>query len=281
MFSITVKLMKKSARMLIPAGIAILIGTAFIAATFLFGNAMNDSLARQTTAQLGGANYVISVDSSEGLNEQERNDIYTRTVNDFQLDRIRATEGVKDVRVESSSSVTVANGDKHASSCAITTAAQRDLLPVSIIQGDQPVDSNEIALTKSVADQLGVKMGDSVTVNSRTAQAVASTGYGSAGNDTAADSGMTVRVVGITEDPNGAYAYYGGASVLSDNVITAMNGIDDFGKLNVYLVYLDIDDADQPSADATVKQIDKLLPKHFTVQSRAAMEEESLSLIHI
>lgn len=276
MFSITVKLMKKSARMLIPAGIAILIGTAFIAATFLFGNAMNDSLARQTTAQLGGANYVISVDSSESLNEQERNGIYTRTVNDFQLDRIRATEGVKDVRVESSSSVTVANGDKHASSYAITTAAQRDLLPVSIIQGDQPVDSNEIALTKSVADQLGVKVGDSVTVNSRTAQAVASTGYGSAGNDTAADSGMTVRVVGITEDPNGAYAYYGGASVLSDNVITAMNGSDDFGKLNVYLVYLDIDDADQPSADATVKQIDKLLPKHFTVQSRATMEEESI-----
>ncbi|WP_394905034.1 ABC transporter permease [Bifidobacterium breve] len=279
MFSITVKLMKKSARMLIPAGIAILIGTAFIAATFLFGNAMNDSLARQTTAQLGGANYVISVDSSEGLNEQERNDIYTRTVNDFQLDRIRATEGVKDVRVESSGSVTVANGDKHASSYAITTAAQRDLLPVSIIQGDQPVDSNEIALTKSVADQLGVKVGDSVTVNSRTAQAVASTGYGSAGNGTAADSGMTVRVVGITEDPNGAYAYYGGASVLSDNVITAMNGIDDFGKLNVYLVYLDIDDADQPSADATVKQIDKLLPKHFTVQSRAAMEEESIKSV--
>ena len=279
MFSITVKLMKKSARMLIPAGIAILIGTAFIAATFLFGNAMNDSLARQTTAQLGGANYVISVDSSESLNEQERNGIYTRTVNDFQLDRIRATEGVKDVRVESSSSVTVANGDKHASSYAITTAAQRDLLPVSIIQGDQPVDSNEIALTKSVADQLGVKVGDSVTVNSRTAQAVASTGYGSAGNDTAADSGMTVRVVGITEDPNGAYAYYGGASVLSDNVITAMNGIDDFGKLNVYLVYLDIDDADQPSADATVKQIDKLLPKHFTVQSRAAVEEESIKSV--
>ena len=279
MFSITVKLMKKSARMLIPAGIAILIGTAFIAATFLFGNAMNDSLARQITAQLGGANYVISANASDGLSEQEQNDIYTRTVNDFQLDRIRATEGVKDVRVESSSSVTVANGDKHASSYAITTAAQRDLLPVSIIQGDQPVDGNEIALTKSVADQLGVKVGDSVTVNSRTAQAVASTGYGSAGNDTAADSGMTVRVVGITEDPNGAYAYYGGASVLSDNVITAMNGIDDFGKLNVYLVYLNIDDADQPSADATVKQIDKLLPKHFTVQSRAAMEEESIKSV--
>ncbi|MFQ8685879.1 MAG: ABC transporter permease [Bifidobacterium longum] len=310
MFSITVKLMKKSARMLIPAGIAILIGTAFIAATFLFGNAMNDSLARQTTAQLGGANYVISVDSSESLNEQERNGIYTRTVNDFQLDRIRATEGVKDVRVESSSSVTVANGDKHASSYAITTAAQRDLLPVSIIQGDQPVDSNEIALTKSVADQLGVKVGDRVTVNSQAAQYAGKTGD-SAGNtgdagdesaqnadgtsshdgdsdaasgasassdgvDIAVDSGMTVRVVGLTDDPNGAYAYYGGASVLSDNVITAMAGSNDFGNLPVYLVYLDIDDASDTAAASTVKQVSTLLPKHFSVQSRAALVEESV-----
>ena len=276
MFSITLKLMKKSARMLIPAGIAILIGTAFIAATFLFGNAMNDSLAAQTTAQLGGANYVVSPDSGKDLTDKDWEYIYTRTVNDFQLDRIRATEGVKDARVDSAGSMTVANGDKHASSYAITTAARRDLLPVSIIQGDQPVDSNEIALTKSVADQLGVKVGDSVTVNSRNAQIAASTGDDSAGNDTATDPGMTVRVVGLTEDPNGAYAYYGGASVLSDNVITAMNGSDDFGKLNAYYVYLDIDDANQAAADATVRQINKLLPKHFAVQSRATMEEESI-----
>ena len=46
MWSITLKLMRKTKRMLIPAGIAILIGTAFIASTFLFGNAMGDSLAR-------------------------------------------------------------------------------------------------------------------------------------------------------------------------------------------------------------------------------------------
>ena len=92
MFSITLKLMKKSARMLIPAGIAILIGTAFIAATFLFGNAMNDALAAQNTAQLGGANYVISPDGGKDLTDKDQDYIYTRTVNDFQLDRIRATE---------------------------------------------------------------------------------------------------------------------------------------------------------------------------------------------
>ena len=51
MFSITLKLMKKSARMLIPAGIAILIGTAFIAATFLFGNAMPPSTPPSSAAR--------------------------------------------------------------------------------------------------------------------------------------------------------------------------------------------------------------------------------------
>ena len=110
MFSITLKLMKKSARMLIPAGIAILIGTAFIAATFLFGNAMNDALAAQNTAQLGGANYVISPDSGKDLTDKDQDYIYTRTVNDFQLDRIRATEGVKDARASYAGSVTVTRG---------------------------------------------------------------------------------------------------------------------------------------------------------------------------
>lgn len=294
MFSITLKLMKKSARMLIPAGIAILIGTAFIAATFLFGNAMNDALAAQNTAQLGGANYVISPDSGKDLTDKDQDYIYTRTVNDFQLDRIRATEGVKDARASYAGSVTVTRGNKHASSYVITTAAKRTLLPVTITQGDQPADSNEIALTKSVADQLGVKVGDRVTVNSQAAQYAGKTGdsagnTGDAGDSDAAsgasvssdgantaDSGMTVRVVGLTDDPNGAYAYYGGASVLSDNVITAMAGSNDFGNLPVYLVYLDIDDASDTAAASTVKQVSTLLPKHFSVQSRAALVEESV-----
>ena len=311
MFSITLKLMKKSARMLIPAGIAILIGTAFIAATFLFGNAMNDALAAQNTAQLGGANYVISPDSGKDLTDKDQDYIYTRTVNDFQLDRIRATKGVKDARAGYAGPVTVTRGNKHASSYVITTATKRTLLPVTITQGDQPADSNEIALTKSVADQLGVKVGDRVTVNSQAAQYAGKTGD-SAGNtgdagdesaqnadgasshdgdsdaasgasapsdgtDTAADSGMTVRVVGLTDDPNGAYPYYGGASVLSDNVIAAMGGGDDFNELPASMIYLDIDGAGDAAATAAVAQINALLPKHFSVQSRASYAERSIA----
>lgn len=90
MFSITIKLMKKSARMLIPAGIAILIGTAFIAATFLFSNSMDDSLRRQTTAQLGEANYIATMKTNSNGAVSENGSADRTTVADFNLDRIRA-----------------------------------------------------------------------------------------------------------------------------------------------------------------------------------------------
>jgi hypothetical protein len=60
------KMMKKNLRMLIPAGIAILIGTAFIAATLLFTNAFDASLREQTTGQFGGSNYAVTADAQSG-----------------------------------------------------------------------------------------------------------------------------------------------------------------------------------------------------------------------
>jgi putative ABC transport system permease protein len=290
--------MKKSVRMLVPAGVAILIGTAFIAATFLFGNAMNDSLSRQTTAQFGGANYVVGVDAASAKGEKARQYVYSLTASDFNLDRIRATTGVNGARADVSGSVVVTNGDKHANSYAVSTAKQRSLLPVSIDKGDQPVDSNEIALPKSVAEQLDVTVGDSVTINSKSAQyqasadasadssadasadssASASSGEGDASdaaqNDTA--SGVKVRVTGITEDTNGAYSYYGGASVLSDNAMAAMLGADDFGKVHAMTIYLDIADTNPDEAKAVVNEIKQYLPKYFATMTRQSAADEAI-----
>ena len=112
MFSITIKLMKKSARMLIPAGIAILIGTAFIAATFLFSNSMDDSLRRQRTAQLGEANYIVTMKTNSNGAVSENGSADRTTVADFNLDRIRATKGVKGARVDSSVGVSLSASGK-------------------------------------------------------------------------------------------------------------------------------------------------------------------------
>ena len=208
MFSITIKLMKKSARMLIPAGIAILIGTAFIAATFLFSNSMDDSLRRQRTAQLGEANYIATMKTNSNGAVSENGSADRTTVADFNLDRIRATKGVKGVRVDTSVSVSISAAGKRSNGYAVGTSTDRKLLPVRIVSGDQPVDNNEVALPKSVAKQLGVGVGDKVDV--------APISNGSALSGTAV---RDVRVVGLTSDPFGVYSFYGGASVLSENVV--------------------------------------------------------------
>lgn len=109
MWSITLKLMRKTKRMLIPAGIAIMIGTAFIASTFLFGNAMNDSLTRQMTAMFGNANYAVTVNSSD-LSDEELNEAYSSTVGDFHLDQIAGIEGVDGVRASVETGVSVSRG---------------------------------------------------------------------------------------------------------------------------------------------------------------------------
>jgi len=100
------------------------------------------------------------------------------------------------------------------------------MLPVNITEGDQPKDSNEVALPEDMAKQLNVGIGDTVRLTSQ--YAVGTDGKAKADN---------VRVVGLTSDPNGAYSYYGGAIVGSDNLLAAMQGTDDFDTTGTTTVY--------------------------------------------
>ena len=251
MWSITLKLMRKTKRMLIPAGIAIMIGTAFIASTFLFGNAMNDSLTRQLTAMFGNANYAVTVNSSD-LSDKELNEAYSSTVGDFHLDQIAGIEGVGGVRASVETGVSVSKGDSTVSGEIISTAAQKNMLPVNITEGDQPKDSNEVALPEDMAKQLNVGVGDTVSLTSR--YAVGDDGKAKADN---------VRVVGLTSDPNGAYSYYGGAIVGSNNLLAAMQGVDDFNATGTTMVYLDLA-LDGNSVSAQYEAVGFVDESHFT-----------------
>lgn len=298
MFDITLKLMRKNGRMLIPAGIAILIGTAFIAATFLFSNTMGDSLVHQQTALYGGANYMVTPDSEalKNATEDEQSKAYATTVADFQLDRLRTIDGVEDVRVDATvPRLTVAKGDRHVTGIAIGTAKSLSLLPVTVSDGSQPIDNDEIALPRSVAEQLGVSVGDTVTVNSPAAQAAIegnaagagasagefSTAGGPATGSGANSSAMTIRVTGLTDDPNGAYSYYGGASVLSNNVLATMSGAAEFNDVTANTLYLDLAGAGagrdgDAKAQATAERVAKLMPEYYVVMSRADIDKEAL-----
>lgn len=139
------------------------------------------------------------------------------------------------------------------------------MLPVNITEGDQPKDSNEVALPEDMAKQLNVGIGDTVRLTSQ--YAVGTDGKAKADN---------VRVVGLTSDPNGAYSYYGGAIVGSDNLLAAMQGTDDFDTTGTTTVYLDLAlDGNSVSAK-TINSVKALLPKHFDLMSRQQVSDESI-----
>ncbi|KFI48707.1 ABC transporter permease [Bifidobacterium biavatii] len=286
MFSITLKLMKKSARMLIPAGIAILIGTAFICATFLFSNTMTDALGRQQTGSYGGANYIVTIDydALDSATKEERDAAYSTTVNDFHLDQLAATDGVDGVRANTMTDVTVVNGDKNVSGIALGTAKDARLLPVGLADGDLPADNGEIALPQSVAAQLGVKIGDTVTLSSRSLQEEASIADATA-TDADKAGNVSVRVVGLTDDPNRVYGSYGGASVISNDVMAALQTVDDFSQVRTSQLFLDLagggngtdgSATDTAKAQATADKLAKLMPKHYRVLSRETANQEAI-----
>ncbi|OXN00450.1 ABC transporter permease [Bifidobacterium vansinderenii] len=252
MLSLTIQLMKRSARMLIPAGIAILIGTLFISSTFLFGNTLDYSMRRQITAGFGDANYVVNAGAAD--------DIYSsRTVDDFKLDKLKSIDGVDGVRVYAAASVQVSNDSgRHSTTYMIPTASGAAVMPMTLTQGRWPNANGEIAIPDDMAKRLGVSVGDTVNVDN-------SAMFGSSEQAATLDE----TIVGLTRDDNGAFSSYGGASAMMDGDFATMDGYEDqgFGAVPAYAVYLRIH-APQGSTDtAVLDQIRSLLPHKLTVLS--------------
>lgn len=261
MFSITLKLMRKSAKMLIPAGIAIAIGTAFIACTFLFGNIMNSTLATQRTAGYGQANYVVSR-NCEGKDCADADATgQGKTLRELNIEGIAKVKGVKGARPEAFTYLTVAKGDDSASAIALTTSGDSSLLPVKIMEGTQPGEGNGIALPAGIAKQLDVKVGDRVTLTNR---------YDSTGETPTIND---VIVTGLTEDPNGVYNTYGGAAVVSDGIMTTMNGVASFDDLMASNILLNLDSKE------TANEIATMLPNGYGVIDRQEVNRRAVESI--
>ena len=121
------QMMKKNVRMLIPAGIAVLIGTAFIAATLLFSNALDASMTETQTVLYGDANYAVTPA------QNAPDSVYENTVGDFHIDRLEAVDGVECARPNVEGPITYSSQDRHASGVVIATSRDAKLLPVSIV----------------------------------------------------------------------------------------------------------------------------------------------------
>ena len=253
MWKIALKLMRKSVRMLIASGIAILIGSMFMSATLLFANSVDDLMVRNATDEFGSANYAISF---RNPNSSPSSEIHYK---DLHLDEISKMPGVNGIRSDDATAlVRVEKGDKSATSIAWSNGLYGNLPVYKSTEGREPQKIGEITLIKSIAKSIHANIGDTITLVKV--------------DDTGGDKEKSydVRVVGLVDDGEHSQipfsnrgTYLGG---VTNDFCAKLNNLKNFDNEVVQSkVYMSIDES---KINDLSPKINSLLPSRFSLMSR-------------
>ena len=253
MWKIALKLMRKSVRMLIASGIAILIGSMFMSATLLFANSVDDLMVRNATNEFGSANYAISF---KNPNSSPSSEIHYK---DLHLDKISKMPGINGIRSDDATAlVRVEKGDKSVTSIAWSSGLYGNLPVYKSTEGRDPQKIGEITLIKSIAKSIHANIGDTITLVKV--------------DDTGGDKEKSydVRVVGLVDDGEHSQipvsnrgTYLGG---VTNDFCAKLNNLKNFDNEVVQSkVYMSIDES---KINDLSPKINSLLPSRFSLMSR-------------
>ena len=233
MVRLTLAQMRRSIGRLSAAGIAILIGTAFLTATLLAGNVMTQVTNGSIAARYADSDLVVAND--QGLDAAE-------------IAAVGTTPGVEAADARKLRAFQLVSGGKRTFQIVSPVMTDPRFEPQEVTAGAQPSAAGEIALPEETADRLGLELGDTVTLVRSVWQPVAEGATAPDGTDAtdsadssatageAADGGTTspdeaplgeytdvdekLTLVGLLDDPMGAHSQYGGAGLVDAAELT-------------------------------------------------------------
>jgi putative ABC transport system permease protein len=197
MLRITLAQMRSSAGRLAAAGIAILIGTAFVAATLLASGVISRTTYDAVSARYGDADLVVTSTSDDPLTTAQ----------------VGAVDGLPDTAATaalSNAGIAFVEGGRTVYQSVVPKVAD-PLQALEVTDGAMPTTADEVALPDDVAERLGVGVGDTVT----TEQWVYTDDTGEAVHE-------DLTVSGLVSDPSGAYMMMGGAAVVTPDRFDAI-----------------------------------------------------------
>ncbi|MBI0150284.1 ABC transporter permease [Bifidobacterium sp. M0353] len=266
-------MMKRDARMMMPAGMAIVIGTLFMCLTLLFGNVANASMRREMSVDAGQANYVVA-----SREDQDKPILF----DEFDSKGLSNLQGVRGLRPDVSLLVDAeANGQSSKEILAIVGARQ-ELMPIDLVRGQWPDSDDQVVLPQPVSDRLQAGLGDKVRLHLSPMMLPGSD------SDSAQDSSSKERLVdqgtvdltvsGISKSRGRQYDDFGGAVVLTDSRIErllSMAGMVGPESLPVNNVYLQVDGQGKELQKA-LQNIRRYVPKGYQLEDRRTMEDRLL-----
>lgn len=272
MWLITRRMMRRDLGMMVPAGIAIVIGTLFIATTFLFGNTMDASMRRMVTSDAAQANYAIvpKDDDQTGL----------KTVKDLKTKELAAVPGVRAVRSNTDFLVDVRAGKTKSEGVVAIPLADPAMMPVKLARGSWPKADDQVVLPGPAAARLKLSPGDKLNLNLSSYMLDQSQGSrtdGGPGADQVPGRlvSRSLTMSGVSSDQGGMYDNWGGAIVLTPKTIDALMGtagLGDMGNLPADIVYLSLS-GQGDDLDGSLASLRKLLPSGYSLENRHSLED--------
>ena len=272
MWRITRTMMKRDARMMMPAGLAIVIGTLFMCLTLLFGNVANASMRREISMDAGQANYAVT-----SRRDQDKPILF----DEFDSRGLSKLQGVRGLRPDVNLMVdTEANGQSSKGILAIMGASQ-ELMPIDLDRGQWPDSDDQVVLPRSVADRLRVGLGDKVRLHlSPLMLSGSDSAPDSSNKESLVDQGtVNLTISGIGKSRGGQYDDFGGAVVLTgsriDHLLTK-TGMVGPASPPVENIYLQVDGQGKELQN-TLHEISRYVPDGYRLEDRRAMEDRLLS----
>ena len=267
--------MRQDLGMMVPAGIAIVVGTLFIAMTFLFGNTMDVSMRRMVSSDAAQANYAII--PAEGSHPDQKR------VKDFKTEELAKVPGVHAVRSDTQLMADVRAGKIKSEGVIAIPMADSSLMPVCLAKGSWPSADDQVVLPGPTVSRLRLSLGDKVNLNLSPNMLYISEDLGSK-NQASADQvagrfiSKPLTLSGVSSNrgnEGGEFGESGGAIVLTPKTIDAFMataGLGNMGNLYAQNAYLNV--AGQGSdLDGTLASLRKLMPSGYSLEDRHTMED--------
>jgi putative ABC transport system permease protein len=200
MLRLTLAQMRRSLGRLTAAGIAIAIGTAFVAATLVAGAVMTRTTQDAVTASLADADLVVLARGEDSLTDDD-------------VARLAEVPGVEAVDGRAQLWLQLSSPSADVYPEATVRASHPRLEVQELVEGTWPDGPGGVAVPVPLAERLRVEVGDTVTtVRDVWTPDEAATDPDAAGTWTSTSEELVVT--GLTEDPTGGFTGSGGAVVV-------------------------------------------------------------------
>ena len=199
MLRLALSQMRRSVGRLAAAGLAVAIGAAFVAITLLAGDLIQRSALEQVSARYASADLVVGTPWPVGQ---------------VGVDAIARVDGVAAAAGVTRSGIMLQEGPRSIWQWTIGTVPDPRLTPLVLAEGRWPASEGEVALPAETAERLGTPLGDPITALRWT---------GLEGEEEQVEEPLTV--VGILDDPRGAFASGGGMAVMEAAALADFLGL--------------------------------------------------------